>query len=189
MRIIGGTARGTKLYTLEGLDTRPTLDRVKEPLFSIITPYLKDAKVLDLFAGSGALALEALSRGANEAVFGEISKKAVEVIRKNIDKTHNQEKARIISKDFMEVIEILSKQKAVYDIIFIDPPYKTCYDLIAIKTIVEKNLLAQDGIIIVETDDEEKIELIEQIENITVQDIRKYGRVKLVFLTVAKGVK
>ena len=79
MRIISGLARGTKLYTLEGLDTRPTLDRVKEPLFSILTPYIESAVVLDLFGGSGALGLEALSRGAKYAVFGEYSNKASKI--------------------------------------------------------------------------------------------------------------
>jgi len=189
MRIISGVARGTKLYTLEGLDTRPTLDRVKEPLFSIITSYIDNAKVLDLFAGSGALGLEALSRGAKETVFGEVFKEAAAIIQKNIEKTHMQDKSRLIRKDFKEILEMLSKDKEEFDIIFLDPPYKTSYDLIAIENIIEKNLLTQDGIIIVETDEEEKIEKIKQIKNITVQDVRKYGRVKLVFLQIAKGVK
>ena len=187
MRIISGIARGTKLYTLEGQDTRPSLDRVKEPLFSIISAYIENAQVLDLFAGSGALGLEALSRGAEFAVLVDNSEKATTVIQKNIEKTHMQEKAKVICKDFMQVLEILSTKKASFDIIFLDPPYRSCFDLIAIESIIEKNLLAPDGIIIVETDEEEKIELIKQIESITVQDVRKYGRVKLVFLKSRKG--
>ena len=189
MRIISGKAKGTKLYTLQGDNTRPTLDRVKESIFNIIQSQIPEATVLDLFAGSGALALEALSRGAKEAVLCEISKEAVAVIQKNIEKTHMQEKAKLMLKDFIDAIEDIARLKKTFDIIFLDPPYKTCYDLIAIKSIIEKNLLTQDGIIIVETDEEEKIELIQKIENITVQDIRRYGRVKLVFLKVAKGVK
>ena len=91
MRIISGTSRGTKLYTLEGNNTRPTLDRVKEPLFSIIQNKIKDSIILDLFSGSGALALEALSRGAKKAILCDNSFKAIEVIKKNIEKTHFEE--------------------------------------------------------------------------------------------------
>lgn len=187
MRIISGIARSTKLYTIDGQDTRPTLDRVKEPLFSIISPYIENAQVLDLFAGSGALALEALSRGAKFAVLGDNSKTAITVIQKNIEKTHMQKKARVICKDFRQILEDLNIKKTIFDIIFLDPPYISCYDIIAIESIMEKNLLAQNGIIIVETDEEEKIEQIKQIESITVKDIRKYGRVKLVFLKSRKG--
>ena len=86
MRIISGVSRGSRLVTLEGTETRPTLDRVKEPLFSIIQMHIKDARVLDLFAGSGALGLEALSRGAKMAVFSDISEKAINVINQNIEK-------------------------------------------------------------------------------------------------------
>ena len=88
MRIIGGTMRGTKLYTLEGLNTRPTLDRVKEALFSKINFELQDAIILDLFSGSGALGLESLSRGAKKAILCDISTKAIDIIKKNIVKTH-----------------------------------------------------------------------------------------------------
>ena len=86
MRIISGNARGTKLYTLEGQATRPTLDRVKEPLFSIIQSYIYDSRVLDLFSGSGALALESISRGAKEATICDNSRKAIEIIKQNIIK-------------------------------------------------------------------------------------------------------
>ena len=96
MRIISGIARGTKLYTLEGQDTRPTLDRVKEPLFSIISAYIENAQVLDLFAGSGALGLEALSRGAEFAVLGDNSAKATTVIQKNIEKTRTENDFSVI---------------------------------------------------------------------------------------------
>ena len=96
MRIISGRARGTKLYTLEGENTRPTLDRVKEALFNKINFQLEEAIVLDLFAGSGALGLEALSRGAKIAYFGENSHQAAKVIEKNIYKTKMQDKAKLI---------------------------------------------------------------------------------------------
>ena len=105
MRIIAGKNRGTKLYTLDGDDiTRPTLDRVKESLFNIIMQYLEGSNVLDLFAGSGALGLEALSRGANEVTFCDNSIKAINVIKNNIEKTRQEEKARVLYKDFVKAI-------------------------------------------------------------------------------------
>ena len=179
MRIISGTARGTKLETLDGQDTRPTLDRVKEPLFSIIQNYIYGAKVLDLFSGSGALALESLSRGAELAVCCDYSKKAIEIIKQNAKKTHLEDKIKIINRDYKKCLEELKNIK--FDIIFLDPPYKTDYWLSAIEMIMEKNLLNDDGIIIFETDREEQE--IKEIENyVIVRDLRKYGRIKLLFL-------
>ena len=111
------------------------------------------------------------------------------VIKKNIEKTHMQDKTTVIQKDWMQVLEIMQREKRQFDIIFLDPPYRSCYDVMAIEAIIKKNLLTQEGIIVIETDEEEKIELIEQIEGITLQDVRKYGRVKLVFAQLTKGVK
>ncbi len=180
MRIISGIARGTKLETLEGIDTRPTLDRVKEPLFSIIQNYIYDAKVLDLFSGSGALAIESISRGAKEAISCDNSKKAIEIIRQNVKKTHFEDKVKIINKDYKKCLGELENSK--FDIIFIDPPYKTNFGIEAIKIIIEKNMLSEDGIIVFETDkrEEEYKDELEQYAN--VKDLRKYGRVSLVFL-------
>ena len=104
MRIISGTARGTKLYTLDGMNTRPTLDRIKEPLFNIINFDLEDAVVLDLFAGSGALGLEAISRGAKKAFFCEKKREAALVVEKNIEKTKFNDKAILIKADFEKAI-------------------------------------------------------------------------------------
>ena len=100
MRIISGTARGTKLYTLEGTNTRPTLDRIKESLFSIIQNKIKNAFVLDLFSGSGALALESLSRGAKKAILCDNSKESIEIIKKNIVKTHFEDKIQLFCSDY-----------------------------------------------------------------------------------------
>ena len=139
MRIISGLARGTKLETLDGNDTRPTLDRVKEPLFSIIQNYIYDAKVLDLFSGSGALALESISRGAKKAFICDNSKKAIEVIRQNVKKTHFEDKVKIINKSYKKCLEELENDK--FDIIFLDPPYRTYFGIEATKIIVEKDLI------------------------------------------------
>jgi len=180
LRIISGIARGTKLETLDGNDTRPTLDRVKEPLFSIIQSYIYDAKVLDLFSGSGALALESISRGAREATICDNSRKAIEIIRQNVKKTHFEEKVRIINKDYKKCLEELGNSK--FDIIFLDPPYKTNFGTEATKTIMEQELLEEDGIIVFETDQKEE-EYIKELEQYaSVKDLRKYGRVNLIFL-------
>ena len=181
MRIISGKHRGTKLYTLEGLDTRPTLDRVKEPLFSIINFDLPDASVLDLFAGSGALGLEAISRGASKAVLCDKSKKAIDIINKNIEKTKVESKAQVINKDYLAALESLKGQK--FDIVFLDPPYETDFTEKAIEKIAEYGLLKQDGKIIIETDRKEKlVQNIEKLGLFDIYDERKYGRVSLIFL-------
>lgn len=183
MRIIAGKNKGTKLYTLEGDDiTRPTLDRVKEALFNIIMPKLNGSIILDLFAGSGALGIEALSRGANKVVFCDNSPKAVNIIKNNVSKTRNEEKSQIIHKDYKKCLDYLSEKKIKFNIIFLDPPYKTNYIDESINIILEKNLLDEDGTIIIETDEKDRI--IKQLEDkkVNIYDIRKYGRVNIIFL-------
>lgn len=185
MRIISGLARGTKLYTLEGINTRPTLDRIKEPLFSIIQNRIKDATVLDLFSGSGALALESLSRGAKKAILCDNFPRAIEVIKKNIEKTHFEEKTELICKDYKKCLEKINEK---IDLIFIDPPYEKNIAVNAVRIILEKDLLEENGLIILETDDEKReIEQIKNLKNINVCDLRTYGRVKLIFLNKREG--
>ena len=120
MRIITGTARGTKLKTLEGLNTRPTTEMCKEGVFSAIQFELHDRNVLDLFGGCGQLAIEALSRGAHSAVIVDASKKSVEVIKKNLETTGFNKQAVVVNTD---AISFLSRRTEKYDIAFIDPPY------------------------------------------------------------------
>ena len=181
MRIIGGKNRGTKLYTLEGQNTRPTLDRVKESLFNIIQNEIPNSIILDLFAGSGAIGLEAISRGAKKAILCEKSKSAIEIIKKNIQKTHSEQYIELYNESFEELLETKIKEKI--DIIYIDPPYQTQYAYIAIKKIIEKQIIHKNSIIIVETDDNIRIEKeIETIKKVKIVDTRKYGRAHLIFL-------
>ena len=183
MRIIAGKNRGTKLYTLDGDDiTRPTLDRVKESLFNIIMSYIENSNILDLFAGSGALGLEALSRGASRVTFCDNSSKAINVIKNNINKTKLEEKTQVLHKDFNKAIIELKNQKNKFDIIFLDPPYKTNYIEKAIDLIIEGNLLSEDGIIIAETDEKDRILKELEDKEIIMYDIRKYGRIDIIFL-------
>ena len=180
MRIIAGKAKGTKLYTLEGENTRPTLDRVRETLFNILQFEIQDAIFLDLFAGSGACGIEAVSRGAKKAILCDQSKQAVEVIKKNIEKTHTKEQIEWHQMDFKELLKNTIKEEI--NIIFIDPPYQTNYAYQAIKIIIEKQLINENSSIIIETDQEKKIK--EQLKELRIEivDERKYGRASLIFL-------
>ena len=182
MRVISGTARGKKLISLEGLETRPTLDRVKEALFNILQFDIKEANILDLFSGSGAIAIEALSRGAESAILCDSSKKAIEIISKNLEATRLKDKSKVLNKDYLETLNYLKKESEKFNIIFLDPPYKTDYIFKSIKNILEYDLLAEDGIIVAETDDENKIEELKKIENIDIYDARKYGIVHIIFI-------
>ena len=189
MRIIAGRMRGTKLFTLDGLNTRPTLDRVKEPLFSIINFNLQDSIVLDLFSGSGALGLESISRGAKKAYLCDNSKDAVNIIKQNVAKTKTENEAEVVFKSFEKALEEFSTKKVKFDVIFLDPPYKTDFAEKATEIIINNNLLNKDGIIIIETDVKEKV--IENLKNtpITIYDERKYGRVTLLFLCTEERKK
>lgn len=180
MRVIAGSAKGCKLNSIDDISTRPTLDRVKEPLFSIIQNHIEEANVLDLFAGSGALGIEALSRGAKHCTFCDKSYKAIQMIKENVAKTKFTEKSQIVNKDYKKCLEELNKS---YDIIFIDPPYKKDIAIDSINRILEKSLLAKSGIIIIETDEEEReIQELNNVSKLEIYDTRKYGRVKLLFL-------
>ena len=182
MRIISGKARGTKLYTLEGENTRPTLDRVKESIFNIIQGKIEGAKILDLFSGSGAIGLEFLSRGAESAILCDKSKEAVNIIKKNIEKTHMEKKAQVINTNFENCLEKLKNEQ--FDIIYLDPPYATDYISKSLEKILQLNIAKEESQIIIETDDEERIE--KEIENLDVEivDKRKYGRATIIFLSL-----
>lgn len=182
MRIISGKARGTKLYTLEGTNTRPTLDRVKESIFNIIQNKIQGAKILDLFAGSGAIGLECLSRGAEKAILCDQSKQAIEIIKKNIEKTHMEEKTKIYNTDFETCLEKVQGEQ--FDIIYIDPPYETNYIKKSLEKIIELGIAKKESIIIAETDDEKRI--LKEIEKteIKIVDKRKYGRATIIFLEI-----
>ena len=183
MRIISGKARGTKLYTLKGYETtRPTLDRVKEALFSKINIELSEAIVLDLFSGSGALGLEAVSRGANKAYLVDSSSKALKIIKQNVDKTKLQDKIIVLQEDYLSALEEFVKNNIKFDFIFLDPPYKTDFALKSTRFILENQLLKDMGKIIIETDIEEN--LLDELEKLSLDifDIKKYGRVTLIFI-------
>ena len=185
MRIISGTARGTKLYTLEGQTTRPTLDRVKESLFNIIQNEIIDSNFLDAFSGSGAIGLEAASRGAKKVILCDKSKDAINIINKNIEKTHLKEKVELYNLDYETLLKNKIKEKM--DIIYIDPPYNSDFAIKSVEYIVNKNIADENSTIIIETDNEEKV--LEELKkiNIEVIDKRRYGRATLIFIKIRKG--
>lgn len=181
MRIISGKAKGTKLYTLEGNETRPTLDRVKESVFNIIQNEISGSIFLDLFSGSGAIGLEAASRGATKTIMCEKSKDAINIIKRNIEKTHLEKEVILYDGDYENILATKIQEKL--DIIYIDPPYKTNYVIKAVQLLIKEQLLKSDSIVIIETDiPEEVLTRLEQIEQIQVTDIRKYGRATIIVL-------
>lgn len=182
MRVISGMAKGTKLSSIESDKTRPTLDRVKESLFNIINNKIEDSTVLDLFAGSGAIGIEFLSRGCKKAYLCDKSKEAIRFITNNINKTRLQKNAIIANKDYAVFLKELYNAKEKFDIVFLDPPYDLDIAKDAISLILEYNLLNQNGIIIVETDQKEReIKNLEKMK-VEIYDTRKYGRANLIFL-------
>ena len=178
MRVISGKNKGTKLYTLEGLNTRPTLDRVKESLFNIINFDIQECIFLDLFAGSGSIGIEAASRGAKKVIMCDNSKDAVDIIKKNIKKTKLNDEILLYNLDYEKCIDRIEDK---LDIIYLDPPYKTDFLYNATKKIMEKGLLKKDTIIILETDIEQIVE--NKFEKLDLEEFnkKKYGRASLLF--------
>ena len=153
MRVISGKYKGKNLIGFNIDGTRPTMDRVKESLFGIIQNYIKDSIVLDLFAGSGSLGIEALSNGANECYFFDNNIELINIIKKNV--SNMSEKIHIMKSDYKNALEILKNSNIKFDIIFLDPPYK--FNLIndCLNKIYEYNLLNKDGIIVCEYESED----------------------------------
>lgn len=162
MRVIAGTARSLQLKTLDGLDTRPTTDRIKETLFNMLAPYLYDCIFLDLFAGSGGIGIEALSRGAMETVFVEKNPKAMACIKDNLKHTHLERKALTISSDVMTALYRLEGEKQ-FDYIFMDPPYNQELEKQVLTYLAESDLLAHQGVIIVEAAKDTSFDYLDEL--------------------------
>lgn len=172
MRVITGTARGRRLKTLEGRDVRPTTDRVKEALFSIIQFEIEGSAVLDMFAGSGQLGIEALSRGAAKAVFVDSDKRAVAVIQENLQHTELADRAEVYNADSLMFVR---NRKERFDIVLLDPPYG--------KGILQKALEAaapcvnENGVIVCELPERE--ELPQAVGNFELRRRYRYGKTEL----------
>ena len=167
MRVISGTLKGRVLkgYNVEG--TRPTMDRVKESLFAMIQSNLRDSVVLDLFAGSGNLGIEAISNGSRACYFNDINKECVKIINDNIKNFNIENKSVVLNKDWEECLEMLKSSPLQFDIIFLDPPYKMkCLNYV-IKKILDNKLLNKEGLIVCEVSDNylDKSNQLEEIKN------------------------
>lgn len=180
MRVISGTARGHKLKCLEGMNTRPTTDRIKESLFNIIAGYIRDAYVLDMFAGTGALGIEALSRGAEFAVFVDQSHAASNVIRDNLVHTKLDHQSKIHTTSWNDFIEKIYVNDRKFDVIFMDPPYEKGFIIPVTQRIWEKNMLSENGLLVIERDKEDEIPKV--IGGLEVYREQQYGRTVLCFL-------
>ena len=174
MRVITGTARGVQLKTPEGMLTRPTADRVKEALFSIINFDLPGAAVLDLFGGTGQLGIEALSRGANSAVFVDQREEACKIIRENLRRTKLESQGRVVRSDYLDY---LRRSREKFDIILLDPPYAEVFLENALKCITEIDILKTGGIIVAERPVEKELPF--EFEGFTRSKDYKYGKTLL----------
>ena len=172
MRVISGKARGLKLLSLEGADTRPTLDNVKEAVFSMIFDYCPDACVLDLFAGSGAMGIEALSRGAKEAVFVDINPKACSVVKANLEKSKLMDTAIVLTADYKAYLKSAHQSGKSFDIIFLDPPYALSFMDEVLNLIHEYGLLNKNGLIVCEFESGTDIDT----KNYKLLKDKRYGR-------------
>ena len=182
MRIISGTARGRTLVAPPGEKTRPTQDKVRESLFNIIRWDVMDAHVLDLFAGTGALSLESLSRGAKSAVMIDTDRAACEAIRKNIAACRMEEKARLIPRDYRQEMDQLAQEKHRFDVVFLDPPYRMENTGEMCAALYDKGLLAKAFLLVVE----HKRGLAPLVdERFEAFDQRDYGDTQITFIRSA----
>ncbi|MGN0297890.1 MAG: 16S rRNA (guanine(966)-N(2))-methyltransferase RsmD [Lachnospiraceae bacterium] len=150
MRVIAGSARSLPLKTIEGLNTRPTTDRIKETLFNILQPNLPGCLFLDLFSGSGAIGIEALSRGAKTAWFVENNKMALKCIHENLRFTHLDDKAVVMDSDVVNAIHRLNDRDLVFDYIFMDPPYQGRFEQPVLSALSDSKLVGEETVIICE---------------------------------------
>lgn len=179
LRVISGSAKGHKLKTLKGDNTRPTTDRVKESLFNIIMPYIKDAKVLDLFSGSGSLGIEALSRGAESCIFVDRSLESIGIIKENVTHTKLVENSTILNIDFLTALGKFKLEKILFNLVFLDPPYHKGLAMNAIEYLTKYNLLENGSLVVCETSRDEEFE--ENYGELTLSESRIYGDTKLSF--------
>ena len=180
MRIISGIRRGHKLHDFGGYDIRPTTDRVKEAIFSMITPYISGAEVLDMFAGSGALSFEMLSRGAAHAVLVDKDKRSVDVITKNAASLGFCDMCEIVTCSCFDYARRCGRK---FDVIFLDPPYNKGFITEAFAAIADNGILSDDGIIVLESD---STDFRDEYDGLEMIKQKKYGRT---YITIYRQVK
>lgn len=186
MRVIAGSARRLLLKTVDNLDTRPTTDRIKETLFNMLSQKLPGASFLDLYSGSGAIGIEALSRGAGSAVFVEKDKKAIQCIRENLKSTHLEDKASLMTCDVITALRQLEDQGLFFQIIFMDPPYNQLHERAVLEYLSHSALAYGGTLIIVEASKETELDYLPEL-GFTLVRTKEYKTNKHLFIT--KGEK
>ena len=182
MRVISGARRGAVLFCPEIEGIRPTTDRVKENIFNLIQNDIYGRTVLDLFSGSGAMGIEAISRGAKFCYFNDSGKEAVSAVRQNLKKTGFTEKAQISEKDYLS---FLNASGGKFSLVFLDPPYHSGYAGKALDKLLERNMLSDNAVIVAETDGDEEIK---EPAGLYIRTQRKYGRVKITVFEKASNL-
>ncbi|WP_438350094.1 16S rRNA (guanine(966)-N(2))-methyltransferase RsmD [Paenibacillus sp. FA6] len=152
MRVVSGSAKGRPLKSVPGTGTRPTTDKVKEAIFSMIGPYFEGGIVLDLFAGTGGLGIEALSRGMEHAIFIDLEPKSIETIRANLKATRLESQGEVFRNDAEKALKLLAKRGILADVVFLDPPYRLTNADELLQQMHEKSLLQEDATIVIEHD-------------------------------------
>lgn len=186
MRVIAGRAKGKRINVPKGVKIRPTTDRVKEAVFSIIGDRIEQARVLDLYAGSGSLGIEALSRGAAEAIFVDSQPAANKAIQRNLDETGFASRARVMRSRAKESVYRLASQGREFDLIFLDPPYRiSIFELKAVlEKLVEQKVLASKGIIVLE----HLAKIVPKTDTLRKISTRRYGDSAISFFVTRLGV-
>jgi 16S rRNA (guanine(966)-N(2))-methyltransferase RsmD len=184
MRVIAGKAKGRRLKTPKGRGIRPTADRVKEALFNILPHDLSGRKVLDLFAGTGNLGMEALSRGAEEAVLVEASRGAARLIEENLRTLGFENSSRVLTAPVLRSLRMLSQRGERFDLVFLDPPYEQELVGQTLKAIAQEELPRENGVVVVEHSVREKVG--ERYGTLTLTDRRRYGDTQLSFFNYAQ---
>lgn len=185
MRIITGKAKGCKLKAPKGMLTRPTADRVKESLFNILGAEVLEAKVLDLFAGTGNLGLEALSRGAVEAVFVDQNAESISIIKENAAHTKLIDKVEMMKSDVFLALRRLSRAEKRFDLLFCDPPYSKGLAQEVLSALDEIDILADGAVIVVEHD--RKDDMAVMLHNIVLKRSQTYGSTVVSFFIFVKS--
>ncbi len=181
MRIIGGEYKGVPLKSLDGDNTRPTSDKVKESVFNRLGQYFDGETVLDLFAGTGSLGLEAISRGCKQAVFVDNNYKAIKIIKENIEKVKAQYCTDVIKADAFKAINNFGANEQKFDIIFLDPPYHNTDYLKLLQLICEANIINDESLIVVEYHHEYNLQWPNKLVELS---YKKYGTICVSILQI-----
>ena len=181
MRVIAGTRRSIRLKTIKGDDVRPTTDRIKETLFNMLNPYIADCSFLDLFSGSGAIGIEALSRGASQALLVEQDREALICLKDNLKATRFTNEARLLESDVFFALKRLETEGKSFDLIFMDPPYNKELEKKVLEVLANSCLADEDTIIIVEASTQTTFSYVEAL-GFYIQKEKNYGSNKHIFI-------